>query len=163
MLLRVNLIMSTDWGREGWCQCRRGKSLLKSGAKREILLVKSLLLDGQKTIRKWTNLVLAPPSHKVNSRVHQKPSALSAIAYGSQFLSSHQSTLMAVLFQEMISSSLGTACSSWKEAVTNFGYPSKEHFCFKLSFRVPTLQLSARSMAFSGILLTAATAVVWAA
>lgn len=98
----------------GMMSMRRGggKSLLKSGAKREILLVKSILLSGQKTIRKWTNLVLAPPSHEVNTRVHQNPSVLSAVAYGSQFLSSHQSTLMAVLFQEMISSSLGTACSS---------------------------------------------------
>lgn len=156
-----------------WCWSVQGrKFFLKSGAKTEFLLIKSKLLSHQKTISKWINLVPALPiSHSLASPSDMwikhtnssKPSALSAIAYGSRFLSNHQSMLIAVLFQEMISISLGTACLSWKEAVTNFGYPSKEHFSFKLCFRLSTLQLSARSMAFSGILLTAATAVVWAA
>lgn len=57
--------------RGGMMSMQGGKSLLKSGAKRKILLVKSILLSGQKTIRKWTNLVLAPPSHEVNTQVHQ--------------------------------------------------------------------------------------------
>lgn len=74
----------------------------------------------------------------------------------------HQSMWIAVLFQEMISISLGTACSSWKEAVTNFGYSSKKHLCFKLCSRLSALQLSAGSTAFSSMLLSAATAVVWA-
>lgn len=77
-------------------QCRGEKFLLKSGARTEFLLFKSKLLSGQKTISKWLSLVpalpinhsLASPSGKLNKHPNSsKPSALSAVAYASRFLS----------------------------------------------------------------------------
>lgn len=71
------------------------KFLLKSGARTEFLLFKSKLLGGQKPLSEWVNPVpavlinhsLASPSDKLNKHPNSsKPSALSAVAYGSWFL-----------------------------------------------------------------------------
>lgn len=156
-----------------WCWSVQGRRfLLKSGARTEFLLFKNKLLSSLKPISKWINLLLALHiDHSLASlsdKVKQTPKFIESKCFKCCCLWIMVPVTQPIhadcnVVREMISISLCTACSSWKEAVTNFRYPSKEKLSFEWCFRLSALQLSARSMAFSGRRLTAATAVVWAA
>lgn len=142
-----------------WSWSTQGENVFwKSGVKSEFLPLKSTLLSGQQIITKW----VAPPSNKV------KP----------KFIKTKCFKCHSAWITVPISPPTHADCSCFKRFSASLqaqhAHPERKqppildtnqrkHLCFNLCFRLPTLQLSARSMAFSGILPTAATAVVWAA
>lgn len=150
---------------------QRRKLLLKPSARTEFLLFKTKIPSGQKTISPWiwispvllyssTTAWLLPRTSQTNAQIHQVWfSKCHCLWIRAPAVPSIHGRAAVRADQHLP----GSACSSWREAVTCSGYPSKERFSFNLCFSVSALQLSARSRACSGILLTAATAVVWAA
>lgn len=128
------------WRDDVWCWSVQGrKLLLKTSARTEFLLFKTKTPSAQKTISKWISPVLLYPSTTawllpLTSQTNPNSSVLSSLsAIPVDQSSCHPSICADCRAAGGAEQHLpGAAGSSWEEAGTHSGYPSKKHLSFQL-------------------------------